>query len=344
VPTTLPLRFRTPTRIAPWLAAIAIGSASCQALPPPARADARDGVVRAGSPEEAREIAGALDVLFPAVLSEVPDAHARRLEVWVQKEPAMYRFPPSTTYSEADGFFSDRLSRIHLRAGADDVRRTLVHASLGSSWRDLPGTIEEGLCDVVATRLCPGSAVRLRAGRLLAAALALGGFDIQYPEPRDVAEPKAGDEVRYVQHVFSPGSRVDPIDPLEVFRSHAGRSTEAIPGDTKKALYGLAYLVADRIVERRGVEGLHALVTSRSNGRDIDRSIDALLGAADLTRNPEDWRRAISSAIGPPELLEISRILPGLLVSGGADLRLQEARGAGQVAARLDVRCARRER
>jgi hypothetical protein len=345
VPTTLPTGLRNPTWIGVCLAAVAIGSASCQALPPPERADAREGIVRAGSAEEARDVADALDALLPAVLSELPDAHARRLEVWVQREPAMYRFPPSSTYNEADGFFSDRLSRIHLRAGADDVRRTLahelVHASLGASWRELPGTIEEGLCDVVATRLCPTSAPRLRAGRLLAAALALGGFDVEAPSSDDPPAADVDTEVRYVQHVFSPASRVDPIDPLDVFRSHAGRSTEAIPGDLKKALYGLAYLVAERIVDRRGLEGFHALV-SGSRGRDRERCIEGLLGAAELTRDPQDWRRAISLALGPAEILEISRILPGIVLSTGGPREREETPGAGPVASRLDVRCGRR--
>ncbi len=182
MPTRPPQRARIPLRIAATLV-IAVAAAACQALPPPSCTEAREGVVRAGSLEEAREVATALDALVPEVISALPDAHARRLEVWMQPEPALYRFPPSSTYREADGFFSDRLARIHLRSGADDVRRTLahelVHASLGKTWRDLPGTIEEGLCDVVAARLCPSGAVRLRAGRLLAAALALGGLDLE---------------------------------------------------------------------------------------------------------------------------------------------------------------------
>jgi len=274
--------------------------------------------VRAGSPEEAREIATALDALFPEVLAELPDARSRRIEVWVQEEPVLYRFPPSSSYREADGFFSERLVRIHLRSSADDVRRTLVHelvhASLGESWRQLPGTLEEGLCDVIAARLCPGSAARLCAGRLLAAALALGGFELEYTEHGDPsAGPEAKAEVRYVQHVLFPKRRSPPLDPLEVFRSHAGRSTESMPGDRKKALYGLAYLVAGRIIERRGLEGFHALV-SGGPAADPDATIQSLLDAAGLTREPEDWRQAIAEAIGPAELAEISRILPGILV------------------------------
>jgi hypothetical protein len=320
---------------------IAIAAASCQALPPPVCTDAREGVVRADSAEEARDVASSLDALVPEVISALPDARHRRLEVWMQKEPALYRFPPSSTYREADGFFSDRLARIHLRSGADDVRRTLahelVHASLGSSWHDLPGTIEEGLCDVVAIRLCPSGAVRLRAGRLLAAALALGGFELETPrEPGDHGRPD-GSDAHCFQQVFSPERRETPLDPLEVFRSRAGRSTSAMTSDTKKALYGLAFLVAERIVERRGVEGLHELVARSSARPGTEESVDAFLSAAELSREPEAWRRAISLAIGPAEMIEISRMLPGIVLPGEVPFRAAEVGRASPVASRLDA-------
>jgi hypothetical protein len=343
VPAALPLSSGRSPRIARFALGCALALASCQALPPPAHVDAREGVVRAGSPEEARAVAEALDALLPEVLAFLPDAHARPVEVWVQEEPTLYTFPRTSTYRDADGFFSDRLDRIHLRSGADDLRRTLahelVHASLGRSWRGLPGTIEEGLCDLIAIQLCPESASRLRAGRLLAAALELGGFDLEYSEPGTdaSADPTAG--ARYVQHVFSMGERTAPLDPLEVFRAHAGRSTALMPGDVKKALYGLAFLVTERIVERRGIAGLHALVV-RSGRSGTEPSIELLLGAAELTRERDTWRRAIAAALGPAEVAEITRILPGISVARTVSLRMPDA-GPVKTAARLDVRCVR---
>ncbi len=305
---------------------LAIGTASCQALPPPARADAREGVVRAGSPEEARGIATALDALLPAVLSELPDSRTRRLEIWVQDEPALYRFPLTSAYRDADGFFSDRLARIHLRAGADDVERTLVHelvhASLGRSWRTLPGTIEEGLCDVVAARLCPRSAARLRSGRLLAAALAVGGLDLEVRCAPGGGARDPGSEVRFVQRVLPTPDRSFALDPLEVFRAHAGLSTSAMSGERKKALYGLAFVVAQRIVDRRGVAGLHDLASYRGNP---ERAAEAFLAAAGLSRKPEDWRRAIAEALGPAEIAELSRMQPESLAPDAADPRSRSA-------------------
>jgi len=278
------------------------------------------GIVRAGTPEEAREVARALDELLPAVVLEVPDAcralgprraGGRNLEVWLQKEPAIYVFPSSAAYRDADGFFSDRLDRIHLRAGSDDIERTLVHelvhASLGPSWHALPGTLEEGLCDVVASRLCPQSAPRLRAGRLLAAALALGGLDIEVRIAPASGAQDTDSELCFVQRILPAGGAVADLDPLEVFRTRAGISNVSIESDRKKALYGLAFLVAERIVDRRGMDGLHELVEA-TDPRDM---ADALLSAAELTRDPEDWRRALASGLGPAEMVELTRSHPG---------------------------------
>ena len=295
---------------------LAIGSASCQALPPPARVDARLGVVRAGSPEEARRVADALDDLLPAVIDELPESEARGLEVWVQEEPALYVFPATTAYREADGFFSERLGRIHLRAGSDDVERTLahelVHASLGGSWSALPGTLEEGLCDVVAARLCPQSAPRLRAGRLLAAALAIGGLDLEIRIAPSEGLEARGAELSFVQRILpAPGSEAE-LDPLDVFRTRAGVSSASIAADRKKALYGLAFLVAERIVDRHGIDGLHQLLVT-TPPRQVQ---GALLAAAELTADPKDWRRALAAALGPAEMTELSRRHPGLLLAG----------------------------
>jgi hypothetical protein len=312
----------------PWTAilglAFGIGTASCQALPPPARVDARFGVVRAGSPEEARGLAAALDQLLPRVIAEIPDARPATtprgpegtgLQVWLQEEPALYVFPSSSTYRDADGFFSDRLGRIHLRAGSDDVERTLVHelvhATLGASWQGLPGSLEEGLCDVVAARLCPQSAPRLRAGRLLAAALAIGGLELEVRFGAPLHPPDPAADVCFVQRILPAGRSAANLDPLDVFRTRAGISSVSLESDRKKALYGLAFLVTERIVERRGIEGLHEIVRRVGTGEDEE----TWLRAADLTRDPEDWRRALASALGPAELAELAREHPGLLLA-----------------------------
>ncbi len=107
-------------------------------------------------------------------------------------------------------------------------------------------------------------------------------------------------------------------------------------GDSKKALYGLAFLVTERIVDRRGVEGLHALATRSDLRRETEANLEAFLAAAELTRDPEDWRRAISAAVGPAERAEISRMLPGVLLPGEAGTRGASEGGSSPVASRLD--------
>jgi hypothetical protein len=309
--------------LAPCLA-VALVSTACQASPPPSRVEARLGVVRADDLDVAREVAEALDELLPAVAAELPDARqalrtrgedARGLEVWVQSEPVLYVFPPTSAYRDADGFFSDRLDRIHLRADSDDVERTLahelVHASLGRSWRSMPGTLEEGLCDVVAARLCPRSAARLRAGRLFAAAMAIGGLDIEIRAAPSESEEAAPAEPAFVQRIVPAEEGPRELDPLDVIRTRAGVSSAGLESDRKKALYGLAFLVAERIVERRGLDGFHELAR-RTDGR---RAMDAFLAAAELTRDPEDWRRALAASIGPAEVIELSRDHPGFILT-----------------------------
>src|SRR5262249_19664936 len=133
--------------------------------------------------------------------------------------------------------------------------------------------------------------------------------------------------------------RSERIDPLEVFRSYAGRSTATMPGDLKKALYGLAFLVTERIVERRGLEGLHALALTTGRTRTSEDEVDRLLQAAGLTPDPRDWRGAISEAFGPAEIAEVSRLVPGILLPA-SEAAGGDERPPAPAAARLDVRCA----
>src|SRR4030095_9983937 len=93
--------------------------------------------------------------------------------------PALWAFARSA-YSDADGFWAEGVGRIHLRTGAERLERTLahelVHQCAGEMFEELPGTLEEGLCDLVASLACPESAARLRAGRLSSAAFATRGL------------------------------------------------------------------------------------------------------------------------------------------------------------------------
>lgn len=298
-------------RAALLLALATLSLAACQVLPPPRAAQALEGTVRARSDEQAERIARCLDDLAPRVRALLPDARQRPLSVWVQEVPELY-WLPRTVMSEADGFYAPGMHRIHLREQAEDLERTLahelVHATLGESWEELPGTLEEGLCDVVAAELCPESAARLRAGRLSSACLAFGSIVLDL----DCSLPPEEVSVHFLAHLRVDDAAGPSVDPLEVLHASAGLSSAKLSPHVKKALYGLAGMLVQRVVDRHGIEGLHALcLRARAQG---ERHIPAeqLLEAAGLDRDPQHWRRALLEGIGPAELSEFVRGHPEL--------------------------------
>lgn len=333
-----PGRVRRPSLVLAALGALA----SCRALPPAARAETGFGEVRAERPEEAARIARALDRLAPRVVELLPHATRRDLDVWVQRVPRLFRFG-GDAYEEADGFWAAGPERIHLREAADDLERTLAHelchAFLDPCWERLPGTIEEGLCDVVSVRLAPRSAARMRAGRLSAAAFALGGLalDLSVTLPA----PEGGPSVTLSTGLLLEGAVTPRTDPLDALRVRAGLSSTRMEPARKKALYGLALLVVERIVERRGIEGLHALCERAAReGRETVPE-DWLLAAAGLPADDsEAWREAAEAALGEEELAALVALYPDVVLVGlGRSLPLESSTARrSPVSARLGTR------
>jgi hypothetical protein len=290
---------------------------ACQVAPPASSATARFGVVRAADSAEAKRVATLLDQLAPRVVSLVPDTRTQELEVWVQESPALYRFSTSS-YSDADGFWAEDRGRIHLRASAENIERTLahelVHASLGRSWRTLPGTLEEGLCDVVSARLCTSGATHMRGGRLLSAAFATGGLVLELEVIVPAEVHPLGIRTAFNTRVRLEGDPPLELDPLEVFHLKAGLSSATLTTEVKKACYGLSYLVVERIVDRRGFTGLHELCRrARAEGRS-EVPQEWLLEAAELTPELRSWREAVAVSLGSAELEELVRTHPEFLV------------------------------
>lgn len=291
---------------------------SCQVGPPRACEVAREGVVRAADGRVAAQVAKDLDDLLPRVLDLLPDSRRSPLEVWVQETPALYSFKTSA-YSDADGFFAEGAQRIHLRAGSDNLERTLahelVHAALGPSWRTLPGTLEEGLCDVVSARLCPDAAARLAAGRLSSAAFATGGLVLDVELLMPASERSDAVEACWSARLRLDGEPRLRLDPLVAFDVHAGLSTSDLPGEEKKACYGLAFLVVQRIVERSGFEGLHDLCMRAADAGLDTVPVQELLDAARIDGSVDSFHDAIDAAFGPAELHELVRAHPEFLVT-----------------------------
>ena len=298
---------------------------ACQVLPPTALSQGPAGTVRAAAPSEALEVSEMLEELRPLVTLALPDATVPELEVWVQPQPALYRFE-GETYAEADGFWSSEHGRIHLREGASSLRRTLahelVHASLGSSWDALPGSLEEGLCDLISLQLAPADAAAMRAGRLSAAAFATGGLELDV----EVLMPGSGAAVGLgVQSRLRLMGELSPdLDPNDVFRVRAGLSSTQLPPNDKKAFYGLSLLLLERIVDRIGIEGLHELCTLATSQGRAQVPSSWLLAAAEL--RPDGWHEAVHGALGSAELRELLLLYPAALLDSAQRLFGEEAR------------------
>jgi hypothetical protein len=304
-----------PARSCAFLAPLALLLGACHVLPPSEQVSGTAGTVRATRRTQATEVSRMLDDLAPRVRALVPDARERPLSVWVQHVPELY-WLPQTVMPEADGFYAPGMHRIHLREAAEDLDRTLahelVHATLGESWERLPGTLEEGLCDVLAAQLCPESAARLRAGRLSSAVLALGSITLELDGTLPPEASPAGIGTRFLAHLRVDGAAAAPVDPFDVFRSSAGLSSTKLSPHVKKALYGLAGMVVQRVVDRHGIGGLHELcLRAKHEDKDLVPA-GWILEAAGLGRGLEAWRKALLESIGTEELLEFVRGHPDL--------------------------------
>lgn len=302
----------------PLLLFLAPALGGCLAAPPRERIASRAGVVRAATQAEAEEVSALLGTLSSQVVALLPDAEiGSELEVWLQEEPGLYRFPAPAS-GTAEGLWSANHARILLSSGAEDLERTLahelVHAALGDTWRTLPGSLEEGLCDVVSARVSNEGAPRLRAGRLSSAALACGGLGIEL-EVRESDGSRRGWTARIVLSGDEPAR-----DPLAVFRVQAGLSSTRLRSGVKRSYYGLSFLVVERVVERVGLEGLHELCLEAGRQGLSQVPHTWLLEAAELSSDPEEWRRAAVMALGPLELRELFDMYPEFAVDAVAQI------------------------
>lgn len=298
-----PRRSRGARSLAVLGALVCASLAGCLAAPPPILVSTPFGDVRAASTEKATEVAGLLAELAPRVQQILPGAQHRSIDVWVQPELRVYRNQSRPESVRGFTLLSDEFDarRIHL---VDDgqsswyLSHELVHALIGSSWRTLPGVLEEGLGDVVAELLNPGFADHIRAHRLLNTAVLTEGFELGFAFgiPEDDRPPHAWRRASTrllvrpdEEHTEAVGG-IDLRELLATPRSRLHRRYPEIP----EALYGFAWLMTSRIVERRGLEGLHALCEraqaeglelvppdwlAQAAGIDLDRLDPAFLGS-----------------------------------------------------------------
>lgn len=280
--------------------------------PPSGRAEALLGVVRGSSDQESDAIGSLLDALGPQVTALVPGAALPPgLEVWVQDEPRVYSLPGAGV-DDAEGLWSARHQRILLARDAEDLERTLahelVHAALDETWGRLPGTVEEGLCDLVSAQLCSDGATRLRAGRLCSAALACGGLAV---ELRLTRNDHGG---HWLARVSLSGEVAGDAPQRAVFEVEAGLSSTALTTGTKRGFYGLAFLLVQRAEQRVGLQGLRELC-ERAEAQDLEHVPTAwLLEAAALEDDRAHWQAAAVRALDDAALLELVHMYPSFAV------------------------------
>tara|TARA_R110002072_G_scaffold36858_6_gene108232 strand:- start:1701 stop:2744 length:1044 start_codon:yes stop_codon:yes gene_type:complete len=294
------------------------------ATPPAAYVRAADGNVRAASYAEADRVSRLLDRLAPEVVAMIPGGVLPDdLEVWIQETPRLYAMPGAGV-ADAEGLWSERHHRVMLGRNADDMERTLAHelthAALDGSWHRLPGTIEEGLCDAVSASLVESGAARLRAGRLSSAALACGGLGLHLD--LSMSDTNKG----WTARVRLTGEDTVQNPQQEVFRIQAGLSSTRLSSSTKRGFYGMAFLLAERTIDRIGMDGLYELCERAAALGHSQVPRPWLLEAADLPDDANVWRTAAAAAMGERELVELVRMYPDFAANsitafvGDADL------------------------
>jgi len=283
---------------AAFQAAALLAAAACVQTPRES-VDTPYGVVRADTPEQARELAEMLVDLRPRVVAMLPDAVDRSTEVWLDS-----RLRGSELAGDRNVAALTNVSagRIQLRGDATGIdldfllAHELVHALMGESWDPLPAVMKEGLCDTLAARLVPRSAPLARALRLFAARFAFGDQALDLA----LTEPGLGGRWGTRIDIASPGvDRRGPMDALAL----RGRGVR-LHGDVddEDALYGYGLLVVERSVDRVGLEGLHTLCVAAQEQDEEVVPVDWLLWAAGLDADPRSWDRALAEAFGPLEL------------------------------------------
>ena len=302
----------TPRRLLGLAGLLLLGA--CAATPPPVAVATPYGVVRAETEEKASEVAVMLRDLAPRVQEVLPGTTDRPIDVWVQKVlrdgSHGERAEGVKGFTLLSGEF--KAKRIHLLEDGElswYLAHELVHAQLDQSWRTLPGLLEEGLGDVVAEMLNEEHAERIRAHRLFTSSGFFGGvlFRLAYQQ---IDAPEGGSpwvEAPIRIEVLDGAVDADVRELLALSRHSLRKVYKEVP----EPFYGLAYLVVSRIVERRGLEGLHELC-QEAEARSLEVvPVDEMLAAADLDPKAFD-PEFLSSLFGEDETRQLLLMQPEL--------------------------------
>lgn len=279
--------------------------------PPPAASHTHPlGVVRAGDAATAEHFGELVQDIQPRVAHLVPDTPERDTEVWVQ-EKLQHRYgqaaPPNVKgFTLIDS--GHTRGRIHMRANTDYpewfLAHELVHALLGRTWSTLPGVLEEGLCDVVAARLNPEVGPRIRALRAIEASMWFGKMRLRVSHEGHL-ESRGEDELDVWFHYDRGSANQDLAQVLEPSTLEFKRRFQ----EMSDSLYGLGFLIADRIVRDQDFSGLHNLCLDAKQRGLSTIPAHELLAQAGLTE-PADRYAAPWELLGEAEFDPWVDLLP----------------------------------
>ena len=300
-----------------------VAFASCLAPPPPIVAPTPYGEVRARSAEKADHFASLLERLVPRVKEILPGTQDRDVDVWVQERLRVYRFTERSEsvrgFTLLAGEFDAK--RIHLTEDGQSswyLAHELVHALIGEEWRALPGVLEEGLADVVAEALNPEFATHIRSHRLLNASAVTGGLlvDVAYSWPDRGRPIQRWERLRRTKRI-QPTPNIDRETVDRVLSSSRARLHREFP-ELPEGLYGFAWLLVHRIVDRHGLDGLHELcVEAAQQGHEVI-PVERLYAAAEI--DPDQLDPAfLASCFGEYELRAAASMQPELFSEVGLE-------------------------
>ena len=234
------------------------GAAGC-ATPPPASISTPWGAVRAPDAETAVLTAEAFEGLRADLARILPDLTERGVDVWVQERPSAGPFL-TPRRKMVDGFtletfWRDR-PRIHvaLRNWGETLPHELVHALLGESWATLPAALEEGLADWASVELgANGRKDVVRLGD--AVQVREWSYELDYRNPDDERE---GRRVTW-SGTFDRGDSTSELTLDQILRMRPRGYWQTLTDGDVSHIYGVGFLITELLVERVGIEGLHAL-------------------------------------------------------------------------------------
>jgi hypothetical protein len=300
----------------------------CQSAPPIVERTPH-GVIRATDVQAGRAYLEDFVEFHAAIREMLPDTRDGDVEIWVGDIAHVHEQGSETAWADAFTltWSSGRTPRVHLPGENKSVaeRRNLiahelVHALLGPSWQTLPTALEEGLATWVATQLEPRSYQRIT--KLLAAGpdrIAHLGFTAQVgmhrlrmPDPTvTLAIASARDTSLEEVLSYPRGGRLYP----------EGRSE-------KLRLYGVGLALVETIVERNGIDGLHALALRAQDGGHESVPTEWILEAAGAIE-PDGRAKALRPALRAEDVLwlldqrglwrQLAHVFHGLRVDGEWD-------------------------